>query len=164
MNMLKNLNATKKGLLSGTVMISLSLIFFYTGQPFESPLQYLIYIVYAAGIIWTLKEFTVSENNSNKFSAFFLEGFKCFIVVTLLMVVFTFVFNTMHPEFKDEMAVTYRSDLIKQGNRTATEIAGDIENMRAQYLTMLISGAIFGYLLIGAIITAGSTLLFMKRK
>jgi len=145
-------------------MIGLSLLFFYTGQPFESPLQYLIYVLYAGGIIWTLYTFSKSAENSNKFAAFFLQGFKCFIVITLLMVIFTFVFNKLHPEFKDQMAVAYRAELVKKGNSTEAEMLSNVEKMKDYYLTMLISGAIFGYLLIGAVITASTTLLFLRRK
>jgi hypothetical protein len=161
--MLKNLNATKKGLIAGTVMICLSLLFFYTGQPFESPVQYLIYLVYAAAIVWTIYDFSRTEENSNKFADFFLQGFKCFIVITLLMVTFTFVFNKLHPEFKDEMAKAYTNDLVKKGNTTPAEILKQAEQMKQYYLTMMISGAIFGYLLIGAVITAVTSLFFIKR-
>jgi len=162
--MLQNLNATKKGLITGLLMIGLSLLLYYTGQPFDSSFQYLIYIVYAAGIIWAIYGFSKSEENTNKFAAYFLQGFKCFIVVTLLMVIFTFVFNKLHPEFKDQMGVTYRDELLKKGNTTPAEIIDNVEKMKSYYLTMLISGAIFGYLLIGAVIAAGSSLLFMRRK
>lgn len=162
--MLQNLNATKKGLITGVLMIGMSLLFYYTGQKFESPVQYSIYVVYAAGIIWSLYSFSKSEENTNKFGAYFLQGFKCFIVVTLLMVVFTFVFNKMHPEFKDQMAEAYKEELQKKGNATPAEILSNIEKMKEFYLTMLISGAIFGYLLIGSVITLVSSFLFMRRK
>jgi hypothetical protein len=162
--MFQNLNATKKGLLTGLFMIGLSLLFYYMGQPFESPLQYLIYVTYAAGIIWSLYSFSRSAENTNKFGAFFLQGFKCFIVVTLLMVIFTFVFNKMHPEFKEQMAVTYREELQKNGNSTPAEILSNIEKMKSYYLTLLVSGAVFGYLLVGSVITAASSFLFMRRK
>lgn len=145
-------------------MISLSLLFFYTGQPFESPVQYLIYVLYAAGIVWSLYDFSGSAENTNTFGAYFLQGFKCFIVVTLLMVIFTFVFNKMHPEFKDQMGVAYTDELTKKGNSTPAEIKSNVEKMKGYYLTMLISGAIFGYLLIGAVITSLSSFLFLRRK
>lgn len=162
--MLKNLNATKKGLITGLVMIGISLGIFYSGQPFDSPFQYLIYIVYAGGIVWTIYEFSKSEENTNKFGAFFLQGFKCFIVITLLMVIFTFAFNKLHPEFKDEMVKAYNDELVKKGNSTPAEILKNIESAKDYYLTMLISGAIFGYLMIGAVITAATSLMFIKRK
>ena len=162
--MLKNLNATKKGFITGIIMIGLSLLFFYSGQPFNSPLQYLIYVVYAGGIIWTIYEFSRSEESTNKFAAFFLQGFKCFIIITLLMVVFTFAFNKMHPEFKEDMVRAYKEEMLKKGNSTPDEMLKNIEKAKEYYLTMLISGAIFGYLLIGAAITAATSLLFIKRK
>ena len=162
--MLKNLNATKKGLITGLVMIGISLGIFYSGQPFDSPLQYLIYIVYAGGIVWTIYEFSRSEENTNKFGALFLQGFKCFVVITLLMVVFTFVFNKLHPEFKEGMVKAYTEELVKKGNSTPAEISKNIESAKDYYLTMLISGAIFGYLMIGAVITAATSLMFIKRK
>ena len=80
------------------------------------------------------------------------------------MVIFTFVFNKMHPEFEEQMAVAYKKELLKKGNATPAEILINVEKMRSYYLTMLISAAIFGYLLIGAVIAAGSSLLFMRRK
>lgn len=162
--MLKNIDATKKGLITGLLMIGISLGIYYSGQPFDSPLQYLIYVVYAAGIVWTIHAFTRQEENTHKFGALFLQGFKCFIAVTLLMVVFTFVFNKMHPEFKNEMVKAYTEDLVKKGNSTPAEIVKNIESAKDYYLTMLISGAIFGYLIIGAIITATTSLLYLKRK
>lgn len=162
--MLKNLNATKKGLITGLVMIGISLGIFYSGQPFDSPLQYLIYIVYAGGIVWTIYEFSKSEGNTNKFGTFFLQAFKCFIVITLLMVVFTFVFNKLHPEFKEDMVKAYTDELVKKGNSTPAEILKNIESAKDYYLTMLISGAIFGYLIIGAVFSAATSLMFIRRK
>ena len=153
--MLKNLNATNKGLITGLVMIGITLGIFYSGQSAASPLQYLVHIVYAAGIAWTIYEYSRSAENTNKFGAFFLQGFKCFIVITLLMVIFTIVFNKLHPEFKE---------MVKKGNSTPAEILKNIENAKEYYLTMLISGAIFVYLATGAVFTAATSLLFMKRK
>lgn len=157
------LNATKKGLLTGLIMIGLSLLFYYTKQPFDSPMQYLIYIAYAGGIVWTIYAFSKTEENNNKFGTFFLQGFKCFIVITLLMVVFTYVFNKMHPEFKDEMVKAYREEMVSKGNTTPDEMLKNIEKAKEYYLTMLLSGAIFGYLLAGAAITAVTSFLFLKR-
>ena len=161
--MLQHLNATKKGMITGLIMIGLSLLLFYTKQPFNSPLNYLIYVVYAAGIVWTIYEFSRSAENPNKFAAFFLQGFKCFIVITLLMVVFTYVFNKMHPEFKEDMVRAYKEDMVSKGNTTPDEMLKNIEKAKEYYLTMLLSGAIFGYLLAGAAITAVTSFLFLKR-
>ena len=161
--MLRNLNATRKGLITALLMTGLSFLLYYAKLSFDSPFQYIIYIVYAAGIVWTLLDFSRSGEHSNKFGSFFLQGFKCFIVVTLVMVVFTFIFNKMHPEFKDGMVDAYRADMISKGNTTPAEMETNISKAKDYYLIMLISGAIFGYLLIGATVSAIVSLLVRKR-
>ncbi len=161
--MLKNLNATKKGLITGLLMIGISLLIFYAKLPFDSPLQYLIYIIFAAGIVWTLLDFSRSGKHSNKFGEYFSQGFKCFIVVTLLMVIFTFVFNKMHPEFKEQMAQAYRAEMVGKGNSTPAEMDRNIEKMKDFYIVMLVSSAIFGYLIIGAVVTASVSFLLKRR-
>jgi hypothetical protein len=137
---------------------------YYSGLSAATPLQYLVYIAYAGGIVWTLYEFSRSEENTNKFAAFFLQGFKCFVVIALLMVIFTIVFNKLHPEFKEGMVKAYKDEMVKKGNSTPAEILKNIESAKDYYLTMLISGAIFVYLATGAVFTAATSLLFMKRK
>lgn len=161
--MLHKLSATYKGLITALVMIGLSLGIYYSGQRPESQFQYLIYVVYIAGIVWSIYSFSRSEENPNKFGAYFQQGFKCFIVVTLFMVLFTYIFNKMHPEFKEDMARAYKAEMESKGNSTPAEIASNVEKMKEYYLTMLISGAIFGYLLLGAAISAIASFLFIKR-
>ncbi len=148
------LNATKKGLLTGVSMILVSVIIFYTKGNFENKLQYITYSIYVAGIVWTLVEFSRSQNNTHKFGAYFSQGFKCFIVVTLLMVVFTVAFLLLQPQLKDEMAVFYKAELVKNGNYTLPEIEEKIKIAKKSFIPSLVMGAIFGYLVIGAMVTA----------
>ena len=162
--MLQNLNATKKGLITGLLMIGLYLLFFYSKLPSDSPVQFIVYLVYAAGIVWAILEFARSGAHSNKFGQFFLQGFKCFIVVTLLMVLFTWFFHKMHPEFKEQMATAYRTDMVSKGNATEAEMNRNVEKMKDFYIVMLISGAIFGYLIIGSVVTAAVSFMVKRRK
>jgi hypothetical protein len=162
--MLKNLNATKKGLITAVLMIGLSLIFFYSKQAYDNPYQYIIYVVYTLGVVWTLFDFARKGEHSNKFGEFFLQGFKCYIVVTLLMVVFTLAFNKLHPEFRDQMAEFYRKDLLAQKDKTPVEIETIVKQAKDYYIVMLISGAIFVYLIIGTVVSLVTTLLLRSRK
>lgn len=87
------LTSTYKGIITGICMIAISMcIYFFKGN-FQNPMQYLTYAVYVAGIIWTLKSFSYHTKGNKTFKNLFSEGFKCFIVVTLLMVAFTWVFQ-----------------------------------------------------------------------
>ncbi len=162
--MFQQLNSTYKGLITGLLMIAMSLIFFYTGVPVESPWQYSIYLLYAGGITWSIYSFSGSADKNNTFANCFLQGFKCFVVITLLMVVFTYLFNKMHPEFADKMLSAYRTDLVKEGNKTPAEIDAELTKMKNYYLPMMVSTAVFGFLLVGAAITGVASFLFMNRK
>jgi hypothetical protein len=162
--MLKNISATRKGLITGVLMVALSLVLYYSKLPLDSPFQYIIYVLYAGGIIWTVYDFSLAADGNTKFGAYFTQAFKCFIVVTLLMVAFTFIFNKLHPEFRDQMAVEYKKELLKKGSSTPAEVEAGAEKMKSFYIVMLVSGTVFGYLIIGAIVSLLTSLLFSRRK
>jgi hypothetical protein len=150
---MKALNATKKGLITGVVMILISVGIFLVKGNFQNSLQYITYSAYVAGIVWTLLGFSSLNNHSHKFGEYFSQGFKCFIVVTLLMVIFTAVFLLMQPQLKDEMALIYKADLVKNGNYTMPEIEDRIKMAKKSFVPSLIMGAVFGYLAIGVLVT-----------
>lgn len=162
--MKRKINASQKGFLTAIIMIGVSLILFSKNQGSDTPLQYLIYFFYVLGIVWTLIAYSRSVNGADTFGKMFLEGFKCFIVVTLLMVVFTFIFNKIHPEFKEQIASGYKDEVIKQGNSTPNEVEDKVAKIKDQYLTILVSRTIFAYLFLGAVITAITSLVIKRTK
>ncbi len=78
-----------KGIITAAVMVITSLILYYSKIPADSGIHYAIYILYAAGIAWTLISYYRSASFTGKFADLFGQGFRCFIVVTLIMVAFT---------------------------------------------------------------------------
>ncbi|MDP4265147.1 MAG: DUF4199 domain-containing protein [Bacteroidota bacterium] len=154
-----------KGAITGAVMAATSLLLIYTKQPPDTNLQYLVYVFYAAGIGWTLFDYSRSDNYSGKFWDIVGQAFRCFIVVSLIMVVFTGVYTAMHPEIAEEAAKLYKADLLKEGNKTPAEIETLVETAKKQFLTGNIMLTIFGTLISGSIFTlAGAGLLLMRRK
>jgi hypothetical protein len=154
-----------KGLITGALMVATSLLLIYTKQPSDSNLQYIAYALYAGGIAWTLIDYSRSSAYTGKFGDIFGQGFRCFIIIVLIMVTFTAIYTAMHPEIAEEAAKLYKADLIKQGNKTPTEIETLVSNVQKQFLTGNIMLAIFGTLIMGAIFTAaGAGLLLMRRK
>ena len=152
-----------KGLITGLLMILTYALIFYTQKPFDYQLQYFSYVIYAAGIIWTLLACSRSPLCNRKFGNLFNHGFRCFIVITLLMVLYTGIFSSLHPEFKDEMAIAYKEQMTKEGNKTQPEIEQEITTFKKQYTLRLVSGSIFGYLIIGAGLTAAVSALLTRR-
>ena len=160
---MKNLSPTYKGLITGLLMILASIGIFYVKGSFENSLQYVTYCLYIAGIIWALVGFKNKPGTENKkFRNYFSEGFKCFIVVTLLMVAFTFVFLMLNPALKEEMAKNYQAELVKTGNYTPAELDTMVSKAKEYFVPMLTSMAIFGYLLIGALVTVITSAFFSQ--
>lgn len=153
-----------KGLITGLLMTAVTLGVYYSNQPPGSPIQYVIYLIYGLGIIWTLLAFRRSSSFTGKFGDLFSQGFRCFIVVTLVMVVFTFAFNKMHPEFAEESAQAYKEIQVKQKDKFPADIDNEVASYKKSYNTVIIYGAIFGYLIIGAGLTAAASALLMRRK
>ena len=154
-----------KGLITGLAMIVFSLVLIYGKLPADSGFQYVGYALYASGIAWTLLDYSHSPEYNPRFGDIFGQGFRCFIVVILLMVIFTAVYGWMHPEIAEEAAKNYKADLLKQGNKTPGEIETMVTAAKRQFLTSNIMLTIFGSLIMGAIFTAaGAGLLLMRKK
>lgn len=145
-------------------MIAIVLITFYANMPADSPFQYLIYALYALGIVWTIVAYRQSADFTGKFGDSFNQGFRCFIVVTLVMVLFTFGFSKMHPEFATESAQAYKEQLLKDKNQLSTDIEPAVARYKKGYTMTLVYGSIFGYLIIGAGVTAAVSALLTRRK
>lgn len=163
--MLQKLNATRKGLLTGLLMIGLVLFFYYALKyPFNGTEQYVIYSVYAAGIIWSLYTFMQARTENKTFKEYFSAGFKTFIVATLLMVVFTFIFFSFDTTYRDSGIAENNKLLLLEGNHTPAEIEGNAQQLRKIFIPMMLGITMFKYLVLGALITALGAGFLSQRK
>jgi len=153
-----------KGLITAAVMIAASFIIDNFKDSVNPRIQYLVYAIYAAGITWTLVGFMKSPAYNGSFGGLFSQGFKCFIIVTLLMVAFTAVFIKMHPEFAEQEAQATKEYYMQKGDKTPQEIEELTKKAKKQYPVIVISISIFRYLIIGAGLTAAATALLRSRK
>lgn len=155
-----------KGIITGVLMVICSLLLYYSDVAPGSLWHYIIYLLYTAGIVWTLKAYSDSDAYTGKFSDLFGQGFRCFIIIILIMVAFTSIFSILHPEFAEEAAVQYRADLLKEGNKLPAEIDKLVADAKKQYTTGVVYFTIFGYLIIGAIVNtiASITIVLTKKK
>lgn len=152
-----------KGSITAITMIAIALITYYSGLPANSAFQYLVYAAYALGIIWALVGYKNSEHFTGKFGGLFNQGFRCFIIVTLLMVAFTGIFSKMHPEFAEESAQLYKEQQLKENKQTPDEIETNVARYKKGYTMTLVYGSIFGYLMIGAVVTAAASVILTRR-
>jgi hypothetical protein len=148
-----NISSRNKGLITGVVMILISIAIYLAKKSFDNGLQYITYTVYVGGVLWTLLSFKNTAGNGGTFKLYFAEGFKYFIVVTLLMVLFTLVFILLHPELKDQMADLLRLEYAKAKDMMPSDIEGKIAAAKKFFLPGYLMGAVLGYLFIGALTT-----------
>ncbi len=134
-------------------MILTSLAIYSVKHNFDNGLQYIVYATYVAGILWTLFTFKKEKGDEAGFKQYFAEGFKCFIVVTLLMVLFTLMFILMHPELKEQMATMMRASYATAKDLTPVDIENKVEAAKKFFLPGFLMGAILSYLSIGALIS-----------
>ena len=106
------------GLITGIVMITIVMITYSARLSEDSSLQYLVFLAYAAGIVWAVLFYTRSDLYSGGFWNAFNPGLRCFVTVILIMIAFTIIFNKMHPEFTTQSAALYREMLVKGKDKT----------------------------------------------
>jgi hypothetical protein len=153
-----------KGLFTAVLMVAVFLLAYQGRKDNGSYLQLIVYGIYGTGITWTLLAYRRSNLFTGRFADLFGQGFKCFVVVTLCMALFYGIFNYMHPEFAEQTAHAYREQLIKEKAWLHPQVDEAVATFKKQYTLKLVSGAIFGYLIIGAAITAALSALLTKRK
>jgi hypothetical protein len=161
---MKKFTPLAKGLFTGIAMMLFSFAIYYFKLDRYKGIENFMYVLYAAGIIWTLIEHSKMAQFTWKFKELFTQGFRCFIVVTLIMILYTAIFSMMHPEMAEEQAGHYKEYLVKEKNKTPAEIDKAVASYKKHYTTTLISTSIFGYLIIGSIFTlAGAGFIMLRR-
>jgi hypothetical protein len=154
-----------RGIITGIAMVIATLVLYYVKPAPGSAWHHVVRLIFAGGIVWTLLVFAKQAPSATSFTTLFGQGFRCFIVATLVMVVFTAVFSMLHPEFAEEASRYYREDLVKQGGKTPAKVDELVANMKKRYTTGIIYLTVFGYLITGIIVTViGSALLILMRR
>lgn len=153
-----------KGVITGAAILVCTILLSILKLPASSGAQYLIYILYAAGIGWTVLTYSKTSEFTGKFGQLFNQGFKTFIIVTLIMVVFTWVYCMVFPEFGDQMAQAYKEAMVKSGDLTPTQMDQNVIEYRNSFTSQMVSMTIFQYLVLGALFTAvWSIFIFIRR-
>lgn len=149
--MMNKLTPLVKGIITGSIMVALSVWLTYTDAP--AGLGLLLYGIYAGGIFWAVWDYYRSAEYSGRFADLFGQGFRCFIIVVLMMVAFTFIYHRMHPELAQGYVVEKRKELEKDKDKTPAQRDEMAATFEKQVTTSIISTTIFGYLIIGAVFT-----------
>lgn len=157
---MNKLSAAYKGLITGISIIALSGIVYYSMGNFDNSIALAAYFIYALGILWTLYGFHVSQTENKHFKDYFAQGFKCFIVVTLLMVCANWLFLKLNDGFRNDMIEFQRQQLLLNKNYTNVDVENQLSSYKKMILPSFTMSVILSYLGVGSLITLLGTVFF----
>jgi hypothetical protein len=162
---MKNISARNIGLITGGIMVLLSLILFYQFKfPDTGAVKIICYSIFSVGIIVTLFNFKQYGSGEKTFKDYFSEGFKMFVVVVLIMAVFTFVFYKLNPQIFENILAEINKYNAADVNKTAIDVEENSNKLRRAFMPMTVATNTIMYLIIGALVTVcGAGFLSQKK-
>jgi hypothetical protein len=139
-----------KGIIISLILIVLSTVGQFLGPQQAKTAGYIGYVILLAGIIWACISYSNQMDHHVTFGNIFAHGFKTSTVVTVLMVVFLFIFIMIFPEMKTKAIDAARQEMESQ-NMPDSQVDTMLGFMEKSFMVFLIGGTIFFYLLIGVI-------------
>ena len=107
------------------------------------------------------------KNNAEadkSFKDYFSEGFKTFVVVVLIMAVFTFIFYKMNPQILETTLADINTANAADKNKTAAEVSENGNRIRSIFIPMTVAINTVMYLVIGALVSVISGGLLAQKR
>ena len=135
-------------------MIALAASLYYIMHfPVNSYINLAVMGLFVVGLVWSLTAFKFSPGENKSIKDYFSEGFKTFIVATLLIVVYTVVFNKMNPQILDERLKENERLAALQGDHTPMDIENNTKQIRNNFTAMTIATTTIPYLILGSVVS-----------
>lgn len=162
---MRNISAKNIGLITAAVMVIISLVLFYQFNFSDSgTVKIICYSVFAVGIVATLLSFKFNSKAEKTFKEYFSEGFKMFVVVVLIMAVFTYVFYKLNPQIFEVALAEINTYNIKDTNKTALDVEENSKQLRRAFMPMTIATNVIIYLIIGSLVTVATAGFLSQKK
>jgi hypothetical protein len=139
------------GLTIAAILVVYSILLNYMDLSQNQSMGWLSYIILIGGLILFINLYGKAKNNQVTFGNLFSYGFKATAIITLIMIAFIIIFFMAFPEFKDKIVDAAREGMEKQGKMTDDQIDQGIEMFERNFILFSAGGALFMYLLLGAI-------------
>lgn len=138
------------GLIIAGIMIVYSLVLNFIGQGQNQALGWVAYLIFIIALIVFINQYGKANDYRPTFGNLFSYGFKTTSIVTLVVVIFIVIFFLAFPEYKDKVIEASREAMEDQG-RDEDQIDQAISIMNRSFILFAAGGALFMYLLLGAI-------------
>ncbi len=159
------LTSTYRGVITGLLMIGISVLFFYgLHWPVKGYNHFAAQAIYVVGILWSLIAFKINAGAERTTKEYFSEGFKTFIVATLLMVLYTVIFYKLNPQILEKMLTENAVLAAKEGNYTPADIEANSNKLRSIFMPMTIAITTLIHLVLGAIVSVIGGVILRQQK
>ena len=151
---MSKLSATVIGFIAGILMVIAGILLYKANVPEKSALNFIGYAIFGLAIVITIHNYTKNKANKISFGALFNQGFKCFILITLIMTIYSFLFYKVQPKLVDEIAERTKNEMMATSkDRTPAEIEKNAIDYKKQLPLLTAYSTVFQYLLVGSIVT-----------
>ena len=139
-----------KGIVISLVLIILGLVTYFLDLSNNKPLQYVGYLIFIIGIIWSVNSYGKQIDYNSTFRNYFAHGFKISAFVTVFMLIFTLLFIYIFPEMKEKAMEAARKGM-EEKHMTEEQISQAIGFTQKFFMVFVIAGILVFYLFFGAI-------------
>jgi amino acid transporter len=139
------------GIIIAAIMVIFSLVMNFTGQEQNKALGWFAYAIFIVALVIFIKLYGKSKNYTPTFGNLFSYGFKITSIVTLIVILFLVVFFIAFPEYKDKMLDASRQAIEERDQISDEQIDQTLSMMSKNFILFAAGGALFMYLILGAI-------------
>ena len=141
-----------KGIIITLILIVLGLIVYFIDKMKHQELNYIQYVLFLAGIIWSCVTYSQQLNANVTFGNLFAHGFKVTAVITALMLVYTVLaLNFLFPDIVDKSIEVTRQKMEADGKASDSQIEQTVNMMRDHFTLFAIVGVVIGFAIMGAV-------------
>lgn len=140
-----------KGIVLALILIIIALATYFLNMNQSSAFQYISYVVFIAGIIWSVVSYGKQVEYNSSFGNYFAHGFKTAATVTVIMIIYIIIFVIIFPDIKEKAIDAVRKAIESKGNMSQEQITQYLVSYRKFFMVIAIAGTLFGYLIFGAI-------------
>lgn len=140
-----------KGIVISLILIVLALVFYFMDMGQDQGIQYISYVIFIIGIIWSVNSYGKQIEYNSTFGNYFAHGFKVSAIVTAIMIIFVAIFIYLFPEMKEKGMEAARKKMEAKGNMTSEQIATALNFTQKFFMVFAIGGTLVFYLFLGAI-------------
>jgi formate hydrogenlyase subunit 3/multisubunit Na+/H+ antiporter MnhD subunit len=139
------------GLIIAAILVVYSILLQFMGLSQNQSMGWISYIILLGGIIVFVNLYGKAKDHQVTFGNLFSYGFKATAIITLIMVLFIIIFFMAFPDFKEKIVESAREGMEQQGKMTDDQIDQGLEMFEKNFILFSAGGALFMYLLLGAI-------------